>query len=138
VSWRDGSLRESSSLRGSLIKERGVSYAQASETLVFTRRSAQLGEAACGRPAACVPWQGQMKPEQLEIAQLQARGRQAEGRTRHPKKSRGLLREGIDVKFGFIAKHRGSGRGMVVRGASVSAGVGLSWLTGAQSTQPER
>jgi hypothetical protein len=25
----------------------------------------------------------------------------------HPKKSRGLLREGIDVKFGFIARHRG-------------------------------
>ena len=24
-----------------------------------------------------------------------------------PKKSRGLLREGVDVKFGFIAKHRG-------------------------------
>ena len=32
--------------------------------------AAQLGEAACGRSAACVPRPGQMKPEQLEIAQL--------------------------------------------------------------------
>jgi hypothetical protein len=31
---------------------------------------AGLGEGACGRSAACFPGQGQMKPEQLEIAQL--------------------------------------------------------------------
>jgi hypothetical protein len=30
-----------------------------------------------------------------------------DARAGHPKKSRGLLREGIDMKFGFIAKHRG-------------------------------
>ena len=37
----------------------------------------------------------------------QARGAQIEGRTGYPKKSRVLLREGVDVKFGFVAKHRG-------------------------------
>jgi hypothetical protein len=29
-----------------------------------------LGEVVRGRSAACLPGQGQMKPEQLEIAQL--------------------------------------------------------------------
>jgi hypothetical protein len=29
---------------------------------------------------------------------------EAGGRAGHPKKSRGLLREGIDMKFAFIAK----------------------------------
>src|SRR5260370_20588024 len=67
---------------------------------------AQLGEAACGRPAACVPWPGSDEAGAVGDRAAQARGRQAEGRTRHPKKSRGLLHEGIDVKFGFIAKHR--------------------------------
>src|SRR5512141_3148518 len=33
--------------------------------------------------------------------------RETQDGTRHPKKSRGLLRQGIDVKFGFVAKHRG-------------------------------
>jgi hypothetical protein len=65
--------------------------------------------------------------------------RQAESRTGHPKKSHGLLRERIDVKFGFIAKHRGSGRQSVVRGARCLA----RWLlcladTIAQPEQPER
>ena len=54
-----------------LIKDRGVSYAQASQDLECASVAvAQLGEGAGGRSAACVPGQGQMKPEQLEIAQL--------------------------------------------------------------------
>ena len=72
------------------------------------------------------PARDQMKPEQLEIAQLKREGDQAEGRTRHPKKSRGLLREGIDVKFGSIREAPGEiwpGR-LVVRGARCLAG----WL----------
>src|SRR6266850_356660 len=60
----------------------------------------------------------------------QARGAQAEGRARHPKKSRGLLREGIDVKFGFIAKHRGIWPAEWLCGAlGVSRGGFYSWLT---------
>src|ERR1700754_623722 len=35
------------------------------------------------------------------------RGRQAQGGARYPKKSRGLLRQGLDMRFGFVAKHRG-------------------------------
>lgn len=33
--------------------------------------------------------------------------RQVQDGARYPEKSRGLLREGVDVKFGFMAKHRG-------------------------------
>src|SRR3954466_5756549 len=60
----------------------------------------------------------------------QARGHQAEGRARHPKKSRGLLREGIDVKFGFIAKHRGIWpAGWLCEALGVSRGGFYAWLT---------
>jgi transposase len=52
--------------------------------------------------------------------------------------SQWLLREGVDVKFGFIAKPRGSGRRVVVRRARCLA----RWLlcladTTAQSAQPQ-
>src|SRR5260221_6328326 len=68
---------------------------------------ARLGEEVRRRSGTCVSWP---RPDEAGAARdraSQARGHQAEGRARHPKKSRGLLREGIDVKFGFIAKHRG-------------------------------
>ena len=75
-----------------LIKERGVSYAQASADLgVHPTQLRNWVKQLADEPQHAFPGQGQMKPEQLEIAQL----------------SRGLLREGIDMKFGFIAKHRG-------------------------------
>jgi transposase len=44
-----------------LIKDRGVSYAQASQ---------DLGVQLADDPQHAFPGQGQMKPEQLEIAQL--------------------------------------------------------------------
>jgi putative transposase len=47
-----------------------------------------------------------MKPEQLEIAHLKREVIKLKAE-RDILKSRGLLRERIDVKFGFIAKHRG-------------------------------
>ena len=51
-----------------LIKERGVSYAQASLDLGV--HQSQLRRALAGDPQHAFPGQGQMKPEQLEIAQL--------------------------------------------------------------------
>src|SRR5438132_600310 len=60
----------------------------------------------------------------------QARGDQAQGGTRHLKKSRGLLREGIDVKFAFIAKHRGIWPAEWLCGAlGVSRGGFYAWLS---------
>jgi hypothetical protein len=48
-----------------------------------------------------------MKPEQLEIAQFKREVAKLKAERDILKKWRGLLREGIDVKFGFVAKHRG-------------------------------
>src|SRR4029078_8087397 len=69
--------------------------------------TARLGEEVLRGSAARLSWP---RPDEAGAARdraAQARGGEAEGGARHPKKSRGLLREGIDVKFSFIAKHRG-------------------------------
>jgi transposase len=54
-----------------LIKERGVSYAQASEDLdVHPTQLRNWVKQFADDPQHAFPGQGQMKPEQLEIAQL--------------------------------------------------------------------
>ena len=54
-----------------LIKERGVSYAQASHDLsVHESQLRNWVKALADDPRHAFPGQGQMKPEQLEIAQL--------------------------------------------------------------------
>jgi transposase len=54
-----------------LIKERGVSYAQASEDLgVHPTQLRNTVKQLADDPQHAFPGQGQMKPEQLEIAQL--------------------------------------------------------------------
>ena len=114
-----------------LIKERGVSYAQASKDLgVHPTQLRNWVKQLADDPQHAFPGHGQMKPEQLEIAQLKREVHQAEGRTGHPKKSRGLLREGIDVKFGFIAKHRGIWPAeWLCEALGVSRGGFYAWLT---------
>jgi putative transposase len=113
-----------------LIEQRGVSYAQASKDLgVHPTQLRNWVKQLADDPQHAFPGHGQMKPEQLEIA-AQARGCQTEGRTRHSKKSRGLLREGIDMKFAFIAKHRGIWPAEWMCGAlGVSWGGFYAWLT---------
>ena len=89
-------------------------------------------------PQHAFPGQGQMKPEQLEIAQLKREVIRLKAEEAS-KKSRGLLREGIDVKFGFIAKHRGICPRVVMRGARCLAGWVLCLAdTTAKSTRPQR
>ena len=54
-----------------LIKERGVSYAQASQDLnVHTSQLRNWVKAFADDPQHAFPGQGQMKPEQLELARL--------------------------------------------------------------------
>jgi transposase len=54
-----------------LIKERGVSYAQASQDLcVHTSRLRDWVKKFADDPQHAFPGQGQMKPERLEIARL--------------------------------------------------------------------
>ena len=114
-----------------LIKERGVSYAQASADLgVHPTQLRNWVKQLADDPQHAFPGQGQMKPEQLEIAQLKREVAKLRGRTGHPKKSRGLLREGIDVKFAFVAKHRGIWPAEWLCGAlGVSRGGFYAWLT---------
>src|SRR5205085_4921352 len=73
-----------------LIKQRGVSYAQASKDLgVHPTQLRNWVKQLADDPQHAFPGHGQMKPEQLEIA----RSRQAQGRTGHPKKlSRAVAR----------------------------------------------
>ena len=71
-----------------LIKERGVSYARAShDHSVHQSQLRSWVKALADDPQYAFPGQGQMKPEQLEIAQLKREVIPAEGGTRHPKKA---------------------------------------------------
>ena len=55
-----------------LIKERGVSYMQAAQDLgVHPTQLRHWVKALAGDPQHAFPGQGQMKPEHLEIAQLE-------------------------------------------------------------------
>jgi transposase-like protein len=91
-----------------LSKQRGVSYAQASRDLgVHPTQLRNWVKQLADDPQHAFPGHGQMKPEQLEIAQLKREVAKLRAERDILKKSRGLLREGIDVKFGFVAKHRG-------------------------------
>ena len=53
-----------------LIKDRGVSYVQASENLGHPTQLRNWVKAFANDPQQAFPGQGQMKPEQLEIARL--------------------------------------------------------------------
>src|SRR6266700_2047474 len=77
-----------------------------------------------------MPFLGQMKPEQLEIARLKREVTRLKAERDILKKSRGLLREGIDMKFAFIAKHRGIWPAeWLCEALGVSRGGFYAWLT---------
>jgi transposase-like protein len=72
-----------------LIRERGVSYTQASADLGVHQSQLRGWVKSFGDdPQHAFPGQGQMKPEPARDRAVQARGHQAQSRTRHPKKSR--------------------------------------------------
>src|SRR5690606_17385028 len=80
-------------------------------------------------PQQAFPGQGQMKPEQAEIERLKKEVARLKDGAGHPKKSRGLFRQGIDVKYGFVAKHRGAWPVNLVCGAlGVSRSGFYAWL----------
>ena len=124
-----------------LIKERGVSYAQAS--LDLSVHQSQLRgwvKRFADDPQHAFPGQGQMKPEQLEIAQLKREVAKLKAerdilKKKQPPTSRRNRRE---VRIHCEAPGDLAG-GMVVRGARCLAGWVL-WLadTTPQPAQPER
>jgi len=123
-----------------LIKERGVSYAQASEDLgVHPTQLRNWVKQLADDPQHAFPGQGQMKPEQLEIAQLKREVLRLKAE-RDILKSRAYFAKESNVKFRLHRKAPGDlAGGMVVRGARCLAGWVLCVAdTAAQSTQPER
>ncbi|CAN7685156.1 IS3 family transposase [Bosea sp. LjRoot90] len=91
-----------------LIKDRGVSVAQAARDLaVHENVLRKWVKELSADPAQAFPGHGQMKPEQLEIEKLRREVVKLKAERDIPKKGRSLLREGRDMRFAFIAKHRG-------------------------------
>ena len=91
-----------------LIRERSVSVAQVAHDLdmhenVLRRWVRDLA----ADPAHVFPGHGQMKPEQLEIARLKREVAKLKAERDILKMGRSLLREGRDMRFAFVAKHRG-------------------------------
>jgi transposase len=123
-----------------LIKERGVSYAQASQDLgVHTSQLRDWVKKFADDPQHAFPGQGQMKPEQLEIARLKREVTKLKAERDILKKPRPTSRRNrCEVRFHCEAPG-GLAGGLVVRGARCLA----RWLlcladTTAQSAQPER
>ncbi|WP_156947059.1 IS3 family transposase [Bradyrhizobium sp. WSM3983] len=90
-----------------LVRERGVSVAQAGRDLGVHENVLRKWVKEFGSdPVQAFPGHGQMKPEQLEIERLRREVTKLKAERDIPKKGRCLLREGSDMKFVFIAKHR--------------------------------
>ena len=90
-----------------LAGERGVSVAQASRDIDVHENVLRKWVKEFGAdPKQAFPGHGQMKPEQLEIDRLRREVAKLKAERDILKKARGLLREGVDMKFGSIAKHR--------------------------------
>src|SRR6185312_13707238 len=90
-----------------LVSERGVSAAQAARDLDVHENVLRKWVKEFGSdPVQAFPGHGQMKPEQLEIERLRREVNKLKAE-RDILKCRCLFREGSDMKFGFIAKHRG-------------------------------
>ena len=103
--WRGGYLAGSStSKRFGWFGERGVSVAQAPRDLDI--HVAPLGEGTDCRPGAGVSRSWAVEARTARDRAVAARGGQAAGGARHPKKGDSLLREGSEMRFAFIAKHR--------------------------------
>ena len=123
-----------------LIRDRGVSYAQASEDLkVHPTQLRNWVKAFADDPQHAFPGQGQMKPEQLEIARLKREVIKLKAERDILKKAAAYFaKESREVRVHREAPGDLAG-GMDVRGARCLAG----WLlcladTTAQSAQPEQ
>ena len=123
-----------------LIKDRGVSYVQASQDLgVHPSQLRDWVKKFADDPEHAFPGHGQMKPEQLEIARLKREVTKLKAERDILKKPRPTSRRNRrEVRFHCEAPGDLAG-GMVVRGARCLAGWVLCLAdTTAQSAQPKR
>src|SRR6202045_4659873 len=111
-----------------LIRDRGVSYAQASQDLKgHPTQLRNWVKALADDPQHAFPGQGQTKPEQLEIARLKREVIKLKAERDILKKAAACFAK--ESKLGFIAKHRGIWPGDWLCGAlGVSRGGFYAWL----------
>src|ERR1700690_340856 len=108
-----------------LIKERGVSFAQASQDLgVHQSQLRSWVKAQADDPQHAFPGQGQMKPEQLEIAQLKREVIRLKAERDILKKAAAYFAKESRGSSGSLRTTGGSGRGNGCAGRSVSRGAG--------------
>jgi transposase-like protein len=114
-----------------LVRERRVAAAQAARDLdVHENVLRKWVKDFAADPKQTFPRQGQMKPEQVEIERLRREVAKLKAERGLLKKSRSLLCEGVDVKFGFIARHCGIWPAAWLCGAlGVSRSGFHAWLT---------
>ena len=120
-----------------LIRDRGVSYAQASQDLsVHESQLRNWMKKSAEDPQHAFPGQGQMKPEQLEIARLKREVIKLKAERDILKKAAAYFAKEVRVHCEAPGDLAG---GLVVRGARCLAGrlLCLAEAT-AQSAQPQR
>ncbi len=120
-----------------LVTERGVSIAQAARDLDVHETMVRTWVKEIGKdPEHVFPGKGVMKPEQAEIERLKKEVAKLKMERDILKKSRGLLRQGLAVKFVFVAKHRGIRPVAMLCGAlGVSRSGYYAWLERAPSSR---
>ena len=113
-----------------LIRDRGVSFAQASTDLgVHVSQLREWVKKFADDPQHAFPGNGQMKPEQLEIARLKREVIKLKAERDILKKAAAYFAKEFDVKFSFIAKHRGIWpAGWLCGALGVSRGGFYAWL----------
>jgi putative transposase len=114
-----------------LVEERGLSVRQAPQDLdVHKNVLRKMGTRASRATRGGIPGQRQDNGAGCGDSAAAQRGRQAQDGARSAEKSRGLLREGVDLKFSFIAKHRGVWPvNLMCEAPGVSRGGFYAWLT---------
>ncbi|MEO7998452.1 MAG: IS3 family transposase [Gemmatimonadaceae bacterium] len=122
-----------------LVRERGVSVAQAADEMEIHQNLLRTWLKAVELDAAHpFPGVGQQKPEQAEITRLRREVARLKMERDNLKKSHRVLREGVDVKFGFIVKHRGTWPVDVLCDAlGVSRSGFYAWCTRAPSAREQ-
>ena len=123
-----------------LISERGVSVAQAGRDLgVHQTVLRNWVKAFADDPQHPFPGHGQMKPEQLEIARLKREVTKLKAERDILKKAAAYFAKEFDVKFSFVAKHRGIWpAGWLCEALGVSRGGFYAWLTRPPSRRSRR
>ena len=114
-----------------LIQERGVTVAQAARDLGVHGKVLRRWVQECSAdPQQAFPGQGQMKPEQAELARLRREVIKLKAERDILKKAAAYFAKEATVKFAFIAKHRGIWpAGWLCEALGVSRAGFYAWLT---------